>query len=160
MSIVQDESIVQGQWPEEFSGAWAYLCDDPITLDTLFCLYFDEQNSEGSVLTFSSIPYDIGLPDAYVSWRMNEDRPSNMGECREIYVSENFRRRGIGTKLCAWARYYAKNNQDVVFRAPQSMSQSAQLMFHHIADVYNEEYTDSTDFPDTVPYGYWGGYLV
>lgn len=160
MSIVVDENIDSGEWPEEFSGAWAYVCQDLVTLDYLFCLYFDERNTEGEVLEFTQISHEFGLPDAYVSWRMNPELTEYMGECREIFVHPDHRRSGIGTKLCAWARSYAKNNQNVVFRAPSKMTPEAQYMFHHIAEIYNEEYTNPIDFPNTIPYGYWGGYLV
>ncbi len=151
--IILDEGIESGEWPQEFSGAWVAAISDPITTDFICALYFDEINSESTVVEYQSIPPEIGIPDAYVSWKTD-------GECREIFVHPDYRRRGIGTKLCAWARSYAYNNQGLVFKAPPTMTASAQAMLQNVSNVYGEEYTDPESSPPTLPYGYWGGYLV
>jgi GNAT superfamily N-acetyltransferase len=158
--IIVDSDIESGSWPEAFEGAWGLVFNDVITLDSVFCVFFDSDNDSGTILEYPSIPLHIRIPDAYVSWRMNPQEPERNGECREIFVGDDFRRRGVGTKLCAWARSYAKNNQNVLFRAPSRMTPAAQSMFESISDIYGEEYTNPEEFPPTIPYSYWGGKIL
>lgn len=148
-----DPEIESGEWPQEFSGAWMGIINDYISNDTICALYFNNNYPEAHLENYSSIPVDLGLPQAYISWRTN-------GECREIFVHPDYRRRGIGRKLCAWARYYANYSQGLLFTPPAKMTEQAQLMFQNISLVYGEPYTDPEEFPSTIPYGYWGGYLV
>lgn len=150
-NIALDNDIENGEWPDEFSGAWIYVFYDPITTDVVACLFFDGDFPQGTVIEGYSNP--ISLPAAYISWKQN-------GECREIFVSEEYRRRGIGTKLCAWARSYTYNNENFPFCAPNKMSIDAQLMYQHISSVYDEPYNDPEDFPPNIRFPYWGGYLV
>ena len=142
--------IALGEWPEAFSNGWISVFYDEITGDTVACLYFNNIHEESSVIELDARPTE--LPDAYISWVQD-------GTCKEIYVSRDHRRKGIGTMLCGWARSYLLQS-DVVFHAPQKMTESAQLMFHSISENYGEPYTDPFDAPPTIPYGYWGGYLV
>lgn len=159
-SISVDEEINSGGWPEEFFGAWIALCNDPVTTDIIACLYFDDLHSESSIINFEGIQYELRLPDAYVSWKNNVEFVESRGECREIFVSKNFRRRGIGTKLCAWARSYTYNNEDYIFSAPERMTSGAILMYNNISDIYNEPFIDPEESPLPIPYSYWGGYFV
>lgn len=158
--IVLDENIENGEWPEEFSGAWMAICNDPVTTDVVCCLFFNQQNLESSLVDFNGIQYELGLPDAYISWKNNLEFIEQMGECREIFVSKNFRRRGIGTKLCAWARSYTYNNESYVFRAPNRMTYGAKSMYQNISNIYSEPFDDPMESEIPIPYSYWGGYFV
>ena len=158
--IITDQYIDNNVWPEEFSSGWIAVYNDYITLDVVSCLYFDDTNPEGTVLEFYGIQKDIRMPDAYISWKNNLEYPEKIGECREIFVSRDFRRRGIGTKLCAWARSYAYNSSGIIFKAPPRMTIDAQSMYSHISNIYGEPYNDPEDFPPNIPYSYWGGYIV
>lgn len=152
--IALDPEIESGQWPSEFSGAWIDVSPDPISGDTVLSLRFNNDHEEGYVLVNTERSLDPPIPDAYVSWRQD-------GECREIFVHPNYRRRGIGTKLCAYARSYAYNNQNgLVFYAPEKMTDEAKMMYMHISEIYNEPFTDPEYFPRSIAYSYWGGYLV
>lgn len=149
--IILDDQIEEGVWPEEFSGAWIDLSFDPITEDTVASLYFDNRFPEGHINIREERYFELPLPQAYISWK-----PS--GECRQIFVNESHRRRGIGTKLCAWARSFCWN-QGIIFSAPDKMSNDAKLMFNYISEVYGEPYTDPEESSMLRGYGYWG-YLV
>lgn len=151
--VVLDESIENGEWPVEFSTAWILVTPDPISGDTLACLNFDDRNIEGTVIESAEREINLPLPQAYVSWKNN-------GECREIFVHPEYRRRGIGTKLCAWARSYTNKNKNITFHAPNSMTVEAKLMYNYISNYYGEPYFEPEDFPKTLPYSYWGGYFV
>lgn len=152
-NIVVDEQIENGEWPQEFNGAWVAVCHDAITTDTVASLFFDDIHNSGDIIEWEYIDISMRLPDAYVSWR--ED-----GVCREIFVSKDYRRRGIGSKLCAWARSYTVLNSENIFSPPQKMTLEAQMMYRSLSNNYGEPYNDPEDFPPTIPYSYWGGYLV
>lgn len=151
MSVILDSNIENGQWPPAFSGGWAYVFYHSVTSDTVVSFYKDNDFPEGTII----IGYDqpLSIPQAYVSWQSN-------GECREIFVMPEYRNQGIGTALCAFARSYAYNNEGVIFRAPDKMTLSARAMLQNVCNIYGEEYTNPEEFPPTIPYGYWGGYLV
>lgn len=149
--VILDENIENGEWPNEFSNAWLYVFFDYITSDTVAALFFDNDFNEGTVIEGYS--KTLTIPNAYVSWKTN-------GECREIFVDPEYRNKGIGSKLCAWARSYCLNNENIIFHAPPYMTPDAQQMFQSISNKYGEEYTNPEYFPPTIPYGYWGGYLV
>lgn len=151
MSVILDSNIEDGGWPPEFAGGWAYIFYHDITTDTILCLFKDNDFPEGSVI--EGVGESISLPQAYVSWKAN-------GVCREIFVMPEYRNQGIGTALCAYARSYAYKTQNVVFSAPPKMTKSAQGMLQNVCNIYGEQYTNPEDFPPTIPYGYWGGYLV
>lgn len=160
MTVIYDEFIENGGWPEEFLGAWIAVCNDPVTTDIVACLYFDDSYPESSVMNFDGIQYELRLPDAYVSWKNNLDYPDNLGECREVFVSREFRRKGIGTKLCAWARSYTHKNEDYIFYAPKRMTYGAKSMYENISNIYDEPFNDPMESEIPVPYSYWGGYFV
>ena len=148
--VAVDSNIESGIWPDEFSGAWMYIFYDYVTTDTALCLFFDEDFEEGTIIEGYSP--SISLPKAYVSWK--ED-----GVCRDLFVHPDYRRRGIGNKLCAYARsYLLKENK--IFSAPERMSLAADGMYQYISDVYGEGYSAPVTIPHNIPYGYWGGYLV
>ena len=151
MSVIFDENIQNGQWPEEFKDAWIYIFSDSISSDTVMCLFKDNDFPEGTVI--EGYNKSIAFPEAYVSWKTD-------GVCREIFVYPTHRRMGIGAALCAYARSYAYNSEGVVFRAPPAMSISAQGMLQNIENKYQEPYTNPEDFPPTVAYGYWGGIIL
>lgn len=159
-SIPVDEEINAGLWPEELTPSWILVFNDYPTKDIVACLYFDETNESGSVVQAEGFVEALRLPDAYVSWQDNEEYPEKQGRCREIFVSRDFRRKGIGTFLCAWARSYTLNNFDYYFIAPDKMTKEAQYMYQYISDAYGEEYNNPEDFPLNIPYSYWGGHFV
>jgi GNAT superfamily N-acetyltransferase len=149
-SIVVDTDIELGEWPQEFSGAWMYIYYDFPTTDTVMCLFFDSDFEEGTVI--EGYRPTIQIPSAYVSWK--ED-----GVCRDIFVHPDFRRLGVGSKLCAYARSYLLK-EDKVFNAPETMSAAADGMYEKISEVYGEPYHTPNVVSHPIPYGYWGGYLV
>jgi len=151
--VIFDEGISNGEWPAAFAGGWVAAFYDEVTTDVVVCLHVDSDHQEGEVLTFPSKPADLALPNAYVSWMQD-------GTCREIYVHPDYRRRGIGSALCAWARYFAAEKCNIVFKAPDRMTLEAQAMFQSLSNTYGEPYTDPENFPPTVPYSYWGGYFI
>jgi GNAT superfamily N-acetyltransferase len=148
--IIVDSSIESGKWPVEFSDGWLYVYYDYVTLDTVLCLFFDDDFPEGTII--EGYNPTIEIPSAYVSWRQN-------GICRDIFVHPDFRRRGIGSKLCAYARSYLLK-EGKVFDAPPTMSAAADGMYESISSVYGEPYSEPNVVPHPIPYGYWGGYLV
>lgn len=150
---VLDPEFESGVWPEEFNGGWIEIVDDTISGDTVAVLYFNENNPSGTVTVLNARIFREDIPDAYISWAPN-------GRCREIFVHPNYRRRGIGTKLCAFARSWAYHNQGVVFDSPGSMSHSAKKMYEYVCESYGEEFKEPLPFPEGVPYPYWGGYLI
>lgn len=158
--VVFDSNINAEIWPEQLEGSWIAVCDDPITTDIVACLFFDDTYESGSVINFNGIQKELRLPDAYISWKNNIEYQDSIGTCREIFVGRDFRRRGIGTFLCAWARSYTLNNFDYYFIAPDKMTTDAQYMYQYISNIYGESYNNPEDFPPTIPYSYWGGYFV
>lgn len=151
--VVFDERISNGEWPASFAGGWITAFYDEPSTDIVVALYVDDSNPQGTVMTYPAMPADLPLPAGYVSWMQD-------GTCREIYVHPDFRRRGIGSALCAWARYFAALKCNIVFKAPDRMTPEAQAMFRSLSSTYGEPYTDPEDFPVTVPYSYWGGYFI
>jgi GNAT superfamily N-acetyltransferase len=148
LNIVVDSSIEAGVWPAAFAGAWIEVSPDPVSEDTVASLFFDSRNTEGTVIELAERSFTEPLPQAYVSWTKD-------GACRELYVEEEYRRRAIGSTLCAWARSYCLK-YDVIFSPPIKMSPDAILMFQSLCNTYGEEYTDPQEAPVFRGYGYWG----
>jgi GNAT superfamily N-acetyltransferase len=148
-----DEAMESGQWPQEFEGAWMDITFDNLSGDTVASLYFNATFDSGHINVNEDRLFRSELPSAYVSWMRD-------GTCREIFVHPDFRRRGIGTMICVFARSYAYQNQGLVFSAPGSMTESARLLYSHISDSYGEPFGDPENYPPGVPYAYWGGYFV
>lgn len=132
-------------WPTEFSGAWANIMISYLN-NTVFSLYFNDKYPEGTILEDSNY---LELPDAYVSIR-----PS--GEIYEIYVTRPFRRKGIGSMMCAWTRTNFIN-RDLVVMAPAYMTDAAQGLYHYINSEYGEPYNNPGPVPIFDVYLDFGG---
>lgn len=150
-NIIIDNDIKNGVWPTALSGSWLYIFYHEITGDTVMACFFDDDFPEGTIIEGYNITYTI--PQAYVSWMPD-------GKCREIYVQREFRGQGIGTAMCALARTHLYNKNGIVFHAPQKMTESAQTMLHRISEEYGEPYSNPENAVPSIPYGYWGGYLI
>lgn len=151
MSIIIDENIENGEWPTPLAGAWAYSFYHEVTSDTVLAVFFDNDFPEGTIIEGYNVSSTI--PDAYISWMVD-------GTCREIYVKNEYRRRGMGTALCALARTYLFNTEQKVFVAPERMTDLAKSMYESVCIKYGETYTESQALPPLLPYGYWGGYFM
>lgn len=147
-SVIVDPAIAAGSWPTEFSGAWIEVSPDPVSGDTVASLFFDERHEGGSVVELADRSFTEPVPAAYVSWMSD-------GTCRELYVKVEYRRRKIGSMLCAWARSYCLKS-GILFSPPIKMSPDAMLMFQSLCSTYGEEYTGPEEAPVFRGYGYWG----
>ena len=144
--IVLDQNIEDGEWPSPFNNGWLNAFIDKVSGDTVLCLYLNNDFSPETLHESEERPE--ALPDSYVSW----DRDGN---CIEIFVKSELRRRGVGTALCAYARSYALD-KGVIFSAPHKMSLNAKMMYESICDQYGEPYSYPEQLGDTLAYGYWG----
>jgi GNAT superfamily N-acetyltransferase len=149
--VIVDSEIESGKWPIEFSGAWIEVIYDYLSSTYVASLYFDDRNEEGAVVINPDRIFELPLPQAYISWNLN-------GVCKEIYVIQDYRGRGIGTKLCAWARSYLLKH-GVLFSAPDKMSIDASAMFQSISTKYGEPFTYPEESGILRGYSHWG-YLV
>ena len=132
-------------WPTEFSGAWANIMISYLN-NTVFSLYFNDKYPEGTILEDSNY---LELPDAYVSIRLS-------GEIYEIYVTRPFRRKGIGSMMCAWTRTNFIN-RDLVVMAPAYITDAAQGLYHYINSEYGEPYNNPGPVPIFDVYLDFGG---
>lgn len=149
--VVVDQQVNSGVWPTQFADGWIEVVYDNITCDTVASLHIDDRNLEGTVFVNPDRNFELPLPAAYISWEPN-------GTCKEIYVGVNYRRQGIGTMMCAWARSYLLK-ENIIFSAPSKMSSDASAMFYNICNTYGEQFNNPEDAPILRGYGYWG-YLV
>ena len=143
--LIVDLNLENNAWPPEFSGAWANIMISYLN-NTVFSLYFNDNYSEGTILEDNNY---LELPDAYVSIR-----PS--GEIYEIYVTRPFRRKGIGSMMCAWTRTNFIN-RDLVVMAPAYMTDAAQGLYHYINSEYGEPYNNPGPVPIFDVYLDFGG---
>lgn len=146
---IVDAFIDSGGWPTAFSGAWIEVSPDYISGTTVASLFFDGRHPEGTVIELEERSFTEPVPPAYVSWQSHD------GVCKELFVDTQYRRRGIGSTLCAWARSYCLRF-GLVFSAPTRMSPDAALMFYSLCENYGEEYTNPIEAPVFRGYGYWG----
>lgn len=149
-NVVVDENIESGIWPNEFNNGWLNIFIDIVSGDTVLCLYFNNDFPYETVHESEERP--IILPDSYVSW----DRDGN---CIEVFVKPELRRRGVGTALCAYARSYALS-KGIIFSAPHKMSLNAKMMYESICNKYGETYLDPEELGSTLAYGYWGARFI
>lgn len=127
--------LENNSWPVQFSGAWANIMTS-ILGNTVFSLYFNNENAEGSILENNDYKE---LPDAYIS--INPD-----GYIYEIYVIPPLRRKGIGAMMCAWTRTNFIQ-RDIIVKAPKCMTDDANALYNYLSVVYNEPYVSPGGVP-------------
>lgn len=146
--IIVVPELENNSWPVEFSGAWANIITS-ILGNTVFSLYFNNINEEGTILEDSNY---LELPDAYISIRPN-------GEIYEIYVIPPFRRKRIAAMMCAWTRTNFMD-RGIIVKAPEYMTDDAKALYNYLSIVYNEPYDNPSPVPIFDVYLDFGGRSV